>query len=237
MTFPPPDKNNIINLLPQNLSAANKKNIKQFRFFSLLYDPAMKYFIRRRIHKSNPLMHQVIWKKLIGSVSQARILDLACGTGGLISSINKDNHYTGLDLSYEMLKKAESRSRKKGFKRCRLICASAETQIFPRESFDLVITDTALHMIPDWQKTIMEASLSLASSGVLIGAVPVMGIDEEFDKSWEKYSSTPQFHALTKEDLKKNCHENNMDFTTVASNGGMLYFRACKQKQTTPVPV
>ncbi len=30
--------------------------------------------------------------------------------------------------------------------------ANAEEQIFPDNSFDLVMTDAALHMIPDWQK-------------------------------------------------------------------------------------
>ncbi len=151
MPFPPPDKNNIIDLLPDNLSAANEKNKNQFRVFALLYDPAMKYFIRRRVHKANPARHIRIWQELIGSVCKAKILDLACGTGGLIACMDKDNDYTGLDLSYEMLRKAGKRAREKGFTSCRLIRGNAETQIFPEGSFDLVITDTALHMIPDWQ--------------------------------------------------------------------------------------
>ncbi len=231
MSFPAPDKNNIIDILPRELSAANEKNKKQFRFFSPLYDFSMKYIIRPKIHKANSQQHKRIWQKLIGSVHKAKILDLACGTGGLIACMDKDNDYTGLDLSYEMLKKAAKRAEKKGFTNHRLIRANAEKKVFATETFDLVVTDTALHIIPDWQGTIMAAAQILDSQGVLTGAVPVVGINDAFDKGWSKYSNRPQFHALTSDDLQKTCHANNLDFTCLATNGGMLYIQACKGKR------
>ncbi len=231
MSFPPPDKNTIIDLLPQNLSQANKETLKQFRFAALLYDPVMKYFVRPRIHRADPARHTGIWQDLIGSVRKAKIFDLACGTGGLIACLDKDNDYTGLDLSYEMLKKAANRVRKKGFARCRLIRANAEEQIFPDGSFDLVMTDTALHMIPDWQAAIMAAARSLVPQGVFTGAVPVLGLDKDFDKGWQKFSRRPQFHALTTDDLQEACQANTLDFTSIATNGGMLYFRAYKKER------
>ncbi|PIE39861.1 MAG: hypothetical protein CSA51_03810 [Gammaproteobacteria bacterium] len=230
MVFPSADKNTIIDLLPQNLSQANKETLRQFRFAALLYDPMMKYFIRSRIHRADPARHTDIWQQLIGSVSKAKILDLACGTGGLIACLDKDNDYTGLDLSYEMLKKAAAKARKKGFTRCRLIRATAEEQIFPDDSFDLVVTDTALHMIPNWQGTIMAAARTLVPQGVFTGAVPVLGLDKDFDKGWQKFSRRPQFHALTTDDLQEACQANHLDFTSIATNGGMLYFRAYKQE-------
>ncbi|PIE61612.1 MAG: hypothetical protein CSA29_02400 [Desulfobacterales bacterium] len=230
MKLPLPDKNNIIDLLPSDLSAANEKNKKQFRFFSLLYDPAMNYFIRPRIHKADPRRHTRIWQELIGKVCQAKILDLACGTGALMPCLDKKNEYTGIDLSYEMLKKAAGRARKKGFSRCRLIRANAEVQVFADDRFDLVVTDTALHMIPDWQKTIVSAARSLGPQGVLTGALPVLGIDKAFDKVWRKYVDHPQFHALTTSDIQKACLDNRLDFNAIATNGGMLYFRALKKE-------
>ncbi len=121
----------------------------------------MRYLIRPRVHKANPVSHQNIWQELIGSVRKAKILDLACGTGGLIACMDKDNDYTGLDLSYAMLKKAAKRAGQKGFSSCRLIWGNAEEQIFPEGSFDLMVTDTALHMIPDWQGAVRAAANSL----------------------------------------------------------------------------
>ncbi len=230
MSFPPPDKNSIIDLLPQNLSQVNKEALKQFRFAALLYDPVMKYFVRPRIHRAAPARHTGIWQELVGSVRKAKILDLACGTGGLIACLDKDNCYTGLDLSYEMLKKAAVRAQKKGFMSCRLIRANAEEQIFPDASFDLVMTDTALHMIPDWLGTIRAAASMIVPQGVFAGAVPVLGLDKDFDKGWQKFSRRPQFHALTTDDLQEACQANHLDFTSIGTNGGMLYFRACKKE-------
>ncbi|PIE00977.1 MAG: hypothetical protein CSA81_13170 [Acidobacteria bacterium] len=231
MSLPAPDTNNIIDLLPKNLSAANEKNRKQFRFLALFYDPAMRYFIRSRIHKANPVQHHRIWQELIGSVHKARILDLACGTGGLIACMAEDNDYTGLDLSYQMLKKAAGRARKKGFAGYRLVRANAETRVLSDESFDLVAVDTALHMIPDWQGTIRAAAQGLTRQGVLTAAVPVLGIDKEFDKVWRKYAHGSQFHGLTGDDLQQACSANNLDFSCVDTNGGMLYFRAQKKEE------
>ncbi len=75
----------------------------------------MNYFIRPRIHKADPRRHTRIWQKLIGTVRKANILDLACGTGALIPHLDKENEYTGIDLSYEMLKKAAKCAKKKDF--------------------------------------------------------------------------------------------------------------------------
>ncbi len=118
---------------------------------------------------------------------------------------------------------------KKGFLSCRLIRANAEAQVFSDDSFDLVVTDTALHIIPDWQGAIAAATRSLGPQGVLTGALPVLGIDKAFDKGWRKYTERPQFHALTLSDIQRVCLANNLDYNTIATNGGMLYFRACKK--------
>ncbi|PID77513.1 MAG: hypothetical protein CSB24_01180 [Deltaproteobacteria bacterium] len=223
----PPDKNHI-SFLPGDLSAANKKNQRQFRFFAPFYDPVMRYLIRPRVHKADPARHQGIWQEMIGNLRKAEILDLACGTGGLIACINQDNNYTGLDLSYEMLKKAAKRAGKKGFSGYRLICGNAESQIFPAGSFDAVVSDTALHMIPDWQGAVRAAAHSLAPQGTLSGAVPIVGIDKDFDRIWQKYADRPQFHALTEDDLAQSCRINHLDFTRFATNGGLIYFQAVK---------
>ncbi len=85
-------------------------------------------------------------------------------------------------LIYPLICSKELQSEpKKKFNQYRLMHANAEEQIFPDNSFDLVMTDAALHMIPDWQKTIMAAA-------------------------------------------------NDLDFTRITTNGGMLYFQACKSR-------
>ncbi len=229
MTFPPPDTNNIIDLLPQQLSVTNQKNMRKFRLFSLFYDQVMEYYIRPRIHKAAPERHRSIWRELIGTVQQSKILDLACGTGGLIPCLDKDNDYTGLDLSYEMLIKAERRARKKDFLRYRMVRANAEEVVFVDENFAVIVTDTALHMIPDWRAALASAALALAPEGRLICALPVLGIDKNFDKRWAKFSGCLEVHILTQDDVQGACIENQLEYSFIEQNGGMLYFQAHKK--------
>ncbi len=237
MPFPPPDANNIITLLPEDFSGTNEKTIKQFNRFAPIYDPLMKYFFRPRIHRVSAQKHQDIWKKMIGSFQKARILDLGCGTGNLIACIDKDNNYTGLDLCYPMLKRAAQRAKQKDFTSYQLLHNAVEVQIFPKESFDLIVIDTALHIIPDWKHAFATAAQSLTRTGTLFAAVPVLGLDKIFDRRWRKYSRHPQIHVFTKYNLEAACTANDLSFTIVASHGGMLYFQAAPQqgrKQASP---
>ncbi len=229
MRFPEPDKDNIVSLLPGELSAANEENRKHFTLFAPCYDLLMRYIVRPWIQRAHPLRHQVIWRELIGSVHGCKILDLACGTGGLISSIPEDNEYTGLDLSHAMLKKAAVRAERKGFTAYRLILGNAEEQLFPTAGFELVVTDTALHLIPDWQGAVARAAESLVPGGGLLGAVPILGIDKSFDGMWSRLARRFRFHALRQDDLQQACDVNMLDFTPVKSNGGVFYFRAVKR--------
>ncbi len=236
MPFPPPDANNIITLLPEDFSGANDKTIKHFNRFAPLYDPLMKYFFRPRIHRVSAQKHQNIWREMIGTIKQVRILDLGCGTGNLIACIDKDNNYTGLDLCYPMLKRAAKRAREKGFTSYQLFYNTAEVQTFPPESFDLIVIDTALHIIPDWKQVLATAAQTLATTGTLYAAVPVLGLDKIFDRRWRKYSRNPQIHVLTKYNLEAACTANDLSFTIVASHGGMLYFQATPQQSGKQAP-
>ncbi len=229
MPFPPADTNNIISLLPEEFSSANQKTMKHFGRFASIYDPLMKYFFRPRIHRVTARKHQEIWTEMIGSRQHAKILDLGCGTGSLIACLDKDNSYTGLDICYPMLKRAAQRAAQKGFTNYQIIHNAAEEQTFPAESFDLITIDTALHIIPDWKKAFAVAAQSLATTGTLYVAVPVLGIDKVFDRKWRKYSRHPQIHVFTKYNMEAACNANGLSFTIVAIQGGILYFQATAQ--------
>ncbi|PID76127.1 MAG: hypothetical protein CSA20_09320 [Deltaproteobacteria bacterium] len=229
MSLPLADTNNIINLVAkQDLSALNQKNMRQFSLIAFLYDPIMDSYVRKKMHRADPQKHQRIWQELIGSFQRLKILDLACGTGKLIDYLNGNNDYTGLDLSYGMLKRAARRAKQKGLAQCRIVCSNAEKPL-PEERFDLVITDTALHVIPDWRAALAAAAKALTPTGLLICALPVVGIDENFDEKWKKLSKKSRFHALDQDALRAACSENGLDFTVVTTNGGMLYFKAKKK--------
>ena len=228
--FPQPDRNCIIKALPGELSEENKQRLKKFGAFMIIYDFAQEYFVRPRIHKANPQRHREILKTLISPIKKSRVLDIACGTGGAIPHFDSNNEYTGLDLSYAMLKKAVKKAKKKSFRNFRFIQGNAEKLLFVDEFFEFVLMDTALHMIPKYQLAIAEAARVLTKGGVFVCGTPAVGISKDFDITWKEISNKRDLHSLTEKDIKDVCSRNGLVYSRYDTNGGILYFQAQKAK-------
>ena len=228
--LPQPDKNGITRALPSELSEVNRQRLKQFGAFMFLYDFAHDHFVRRCIHKADPRRHQEILKKLISPVKKSHILDIACGTGGAIPHLDSSNEYTGLDLSYSMLKQAVKKAKKKTFQKMNFIQGNAEELHFEDESFDFVLMDTALHMIPKYQLAIAETARVLKKGGVFLCSTPVVGISNDFDTTWKHISDKHGLHSFTEEEIEEVCSRNGLNYSHFDTNGGVLYFRAQKRK-------
>ncbi len=229
-TLPAPDKNGIINALPGELSEENKQRLKQFSSSMFFYDFVHEKYLLPRLHKANPKLHKKILKSLLSQVKESRVLDIACGTGSAIAHFDKSNEYTGLDLSYSMLKEAVKKAKKKSFKSCRLIQGNAGNLPFDHESFDFIFMDTSLHLIPDYQLAIAQISKVLANGFLFVCSTPVVGIHKEFDAKWKKLAEKNDAHTFTIDDLQNVCRHNGLTFTSCDTNGGILYFQAHKEK-------
>jgi ubiquinone/menaquinone biosynthesis C-methylase UbiE len=226
--FPLPDENGIIRALPKELSESNRKRISKFGAFMFLYDFIQNNWVRQRIHKSNPKRHHEIMHEAIAPVRRAVVLDIACGTGGAIAHFHSSNDYTGLDLSYAMLRQALKKASARGFHKFTLIEGNAEELFFRDESFDFVLIDTSLHMIPEYRRCMAECARVLKKSGDLLCSCPTVGINEEFDALWERIALKRRLHAFTESDFQAACSSLGLRYNRIATNGGMLYFRARK---------
>lgn len=228
--LPLPDKNGIIKALPIDISRENMQRIKKFGAFMFLYDFVQDRFVRPCIHKADPKKHREILKNLISSVKNSRVFDIACGTGGAITYFDRSNEYTGLDLSYSMLKQAVKKAKKKSFQKSRFIQGNAEKLLFDDESFDFVLMDTALHMIPEYHMAIAEISRVLKKGGVFVCSTPVVGISKKFDFTWKKISDKRDLHSFYEADIQDACSRNGLIYNRFNTNGGVLYFHAQKRK-------
>jgi len=227
-TLPLADKTGIIRALPPELSDENVLRLKKFGFLMILYDLAQDRFVRPRLHKANPHKHHELLDSMLSPVTHSRVLDIACGTGGAIPHFDTSNEYTGLDLSYSMLRQAVKKAKKKSFRRSRFIQGNAEDLLLADESFDFVLMDTALHMIPKYQPAIAEISRVLIRGGVFVCSTPVVGISGEFDSTWKKISHKRNLHSFTEGDIKQVCSQNGLTYSRHDTNGGVLYFHAWK---------
>jgi ubiquinone/menaquinone biosynthesis C-methylase UbiE len=228
--LPPPDRKGIIKALPDDLSEANRKRLRKFGFFMFLYDFIENHIVRPRLHKADPLKHRTIIQKMLSPLKNVRILDIGCGTGAAIPLIDESNDYTGVDLSYAMLVQALKKAKRHPFRNCSLIQANAETLPFKAASFDVVLMDTTLHMIPDCKKGVSEVSRVLRNGGLFLCATPAVGISTEFDLIWKKIAARRNLHALDEEAIIKLCASNGLAYTRLAINGGVLYFHAKRSR-------
>jgi len=227
-----PDKNGIITALTDEEADVTRRRRKEFGAFAIIYDFMLERFTRPRVHKADPQQHREVLANLIAPVQQAKVLDVACGTGGAIAHFHESNDYTGLDISYGMLKQAVKKAQRKSFNACRFIQGNAEQLIFNDESFDFVMMDTALHMIPNYQLAITEIARVLVNDGTFMCSTPAVGINREFDVTWEKISAKYSLHSLTVPDIENACQQAGLCFQQCDANGGILYFQAYKGRQS-----
>ena len=228
--LPLPDRNGIIEALPDELSEENIRKLRKFGTFMFLYDYIQDCFVRPFIHKADAKRHHEIVKSQILPVMKSRVLDVACGTGAAIADFDESNEYTGLDLSYAMLKEAAKKVKRGSLQKSRLVQGNAEKLPFDNASFEFVLMDTALHMIPDYRSAISEVARVLTKGGVLVCATPALGFDSDFDAHWKKISDKRGLHAFTEADIQKLCSRNGLRYNRSNTNGGVLYFTAQKER-------
>lgn len=95
------------------------------------------------------------------------VLDCGCGTGPMIELLHEkypNKHYTGLDLTPEMIKKAQA----KKLPNARFIVGDCEKLPFAPESFDTVICTNSFHHYPNPQDFFDSVYRVLKKGGRLI---------------------------------------------------------------------
>ena len=228
-SIPVADRNGIVKALPDELSEENRKRLSKFGIFMFLYDFVQYHFVRPRLHKADPKRHSDILRELISPVRNSRVLDIACGTGAAIEYFASSNEYSGLGLSYSMLRQAVRKAEKKSFRKARLVQGNAEDLVFDDNSFDFVLMDTALHMIPDYHRAVSEVARVLINSCTFLCSTPAAGISGEFDAGWRKIADRRSLNSLTENDIKNVCSMNGLKYRFIDTNGGMLYFSCMKE--------
>lgn len=94
----------------------------------------------------------------------SRVLDVACGTGVLISDyISRSAEVTGIDISPEMIKLAEQKYVGTGV---RFICGDVETTDVG-QGFDAIVVYNAFPHFPDPERLISHLAGLLAEGGIL----------------------------------------------------------------------
>jgi arsenite methyltransferase len=98
-----------------------------------------------------------------------RVLDLGSGAGtdSLIAAqmVGERGHVTGIDMTREMVVKARAAAAEMGASNVEFVESEAERLPFPGESFDVVISNGVIDLVPDKDAVFAEISRVLAPGG------------------------------------------------------------------------
>jgi phosphatidylethanolamine/phosphatidyl-N-methylethanolamine N-methyltransferase len=97
-----------------------------------------------------------------------RVLEVGVGTGLNLPLYSRDCNVTGIDISKEMLRKAEERVLTLGMANTKLMVMDGSKLDFPDDSFDRVIATYVISAVPDPVKTLLEMRRVCKPSGHLV---------------------------------------------------------------------
>jgi ubiquinone/menaquinone biosynthesis C-methylase UbiE len=112
-----------------------------------------------------------VYPAVINKISEASfvsLLDVGCGTGVILSGITAKARLCGIDLSAQMIVRAQQTLKEK----VELVVGDAEALPWPQDTFDTVCCTFSFHHYPNPQKVLTEMNRVLKSDGRLIMADP-----------------------------------------------------------------
>ena len=180
-------------------------------------------FAIRASSKGSIEKHYEILSKEFGDVHQKRILEIATGSGNAVNFLSNDNHYTGLDISIGLLKRAMKNLVKAGFKDAKCYIADAIELPFRDKVFDVAICNLSLNFFKDTELFIVELKRVLKEGGVFYCSVPLP----------EKKSLNVRIRGIlyTREELKQLFEKQQFIFESLPyENGVLLYLKAVLPK-------
>lgn len=116
-------------------------------------------------------------------VKGTRLLELGCGPGFYACRLSEelpDLHTTGIDLSENLIQRAESRARSLNLSNCSFQHADAHALPYPSGSIDAIVVSRLFLIIPDKEGVIREIYRVLKQDGRCFIAEPTSGFRTRF---------------------------------------------------------
>ena len=139
------------------------KNRVRFDNWSKVYDRSI---LQNMVFNRS---HNLFFKEMVSSLKEgARVLDVGCGTGKFafrLADLRKDLKICGMDLSQDMIKKAEM---KLSGENIEFKIGDVEDLPYESNTFDIITCSNSFHHYPNQERAIKEMHRVLNSEGRLM---------------------------------------------------------------------
>ena len=200
----------------------NKQNLRPWKgdLVAAFYDRIMIKSVFPRKFRADFEKHKDILSEHLGTLSSRNIIELGTGSGITADFLPSDCHYTGVDVSPRLLKRAELRFRENGFGHTSLWRGSAESLPFDDDSFDKGICLLTLNFISDAHRAIQELYRVLKSGSSAFFSVPCRGLIEK--------DTGINGTIRSEKEVLRLFAQSGFTIRTLHHNGALLYFDAEK---------
>lgn len=178
----------------------NSNNRKIYKRWARVYD---KFFGSKYINSQRKLELSMLNIK-----KGDRILLIGIGTGEDLRFLPRDVKVTGVDITNEMLYIARGKAEQLGFSDYEILNMDGESLEFEENSFDIVVLNLILSVIPDGSKCLKEAYRVLKKDGQI-------GI---FDKFIEDGAKANLFRRLLNKITSSLGTDINRSFSDILGN-------------------
>ncbi len=163
--------------------------------------------------------HLEILKSQYQNFADKNILEIAAGSGFSAFLLNKNNSYTGIDISSGLLKLAEKKFIKNGFENFEFYVADACDLPFANEYFDIIICDLSLNFLGNIDTFITETKRVMKKGA---GFYCSIALPEKKDPK-----AIIHGNLYTENGLKAHFEKFKFNFISKPfENGALLYFEA-----------
>ncbi|MBU7044641.1 MAG: methyltransferase domain-containing protein [Theionarchaea archaeon] len=109
---------------------------------------------------------------LCNITEESEVLDIGCGTGYTACKIAQkyNSHVVGIDISEDMIVKAQERAQQHHLKSIELHIADVFDLPFQNETFDAVIMESVLNLLPDEKREALVEIVRVLKPGGVLGA-------------------------------------------------------------------
>lgn len=131
-------------------------------------------------YSRQPIKDQAAYEKKLEKTRayftpESEVLELGCGTGSTaILHAPHVRHILATDISSEMLRIAEDKTRAEGIENITYQTTSFEALDLPENRYDAILALSLLHLLEDWKAAIVRAYAGIKPGGVFVTSTAVL---------------------------------------------------------------